>query len=226
MTQALLKENPECRNLYDSIVKGNIEEASLYAKNLVNEYPPLDIIQECMSPAMKYVGDLFERLEIFLPEVLASADAFEAAMKYIGPKLEAQKIATPTKGKVVIGTIQGDIHDLGKNIVALMLKAHGFEVYDLGRDVPVYKFVEKAEEVNADIIAVSALLSTSLPFIKDLVRLLDEKGLRSKRLLMVGGGAVTREWATAIGADGYGENAAEAVKVAIELMQRSKVKGE
>jgi len=222
MYKSLLEKDPDCRNLYDSIIKGDIDSSDTYAKSLVNKYEPVDIIQECMSPAMKTVGEMFERLEIFLPEVIAAADAFEAAMKHVGPKLEAFRQVAPRRGKVVIGTIQGDIHDLGKNIVALMLKANGFEVYDLGKDVPVHKFVEKAEEVKADIIAVSVLLSTSLPFVKDLIKLLKERNLRDKYILMVGGGAVTREWATEVGADGYGENASEAVRAAIELLQRKR----
>ena len=219
MVKGGVSEEQLCKVLYKAIIDGDDAASEKAALDLLGKgYKALDIIKSCMVPAMKVVGDMFARLEIFLPEVMMSADAFEACMKHLGPKILEEERREFIKGKVVIGTIQGDIHDLGKNIVALMLKANGFEVYDLGRDVPVDEFIKKAREVNADIIAVSALLSTSLPYIKDLVKLLNELGLRDRFKLMVGGGAVTKEWAEKVGAEGYGEDAEEAVRVALKLL--------
>ncbi|HIQ03928.1 MAG TPA: hypothetical protein EYH40_05890 [Desulfurococcales archaeon] len=214
-----------CKKLFNAIVDGDSDAAREAVEKLLNlGVDAYSIVKECMIPAMKLVGDKFAKLEIFLPEVMMAAEAFEKCMKLIEPKILAEKKSELVVGKVVIGTIQGDIHDLGKNIVALMLRAAGFEVYDLGRDVPVAEFVKKAKEVDADIIAISALLSTSLPYVKDVIKLLKELNLRDKYILMVGGGAVTREWAKEVGADGYGENADEAVKVALELIEKKRKK--
>ncbi len=209
-----------CNELRKFIELGEAERSYELAKKAIQLIEPVLIIKNCLIPAMHSVGEKFARLEIFLPEVMMAAEAFESAMKIIEPLIAQEQKQTLTMGKVVIATIQGDIHDLGKNIVAMMLRASGFEVYDLGRDVPPDTILRKALEVNADIIAVSALMSTSLPYIKDLLRLLHEKNLRSRFIVMVGGGAVTREWAREIGADGYGENFEEAVKVAMELIEK------
>lgn len=217
---SLTGEKTLCKKLYEAIVKGDSKESEEIVVEMLNKgIEAYYIVKECMTPAMRKVGEMFAKLEIFLPEVIMAAEAFEACMKHIEPRILERKKEL-TLGKVVIGTIQGDIHDLGKNIVALMLKAAGFEVYDLGKDVPVSEFIKKAKEVNADIIAISALLSTSLPYVKEVIKLLKELGLRDKYVVAVGGGAVTREWALEIGADGYGENAEEAVKVAIELIKK------
>jgi len=219
-----ISESNLCKELHDAIVSGDVERAESKAKEMLNKgFDPYNIVKNCMTPAMKLVGDMFSKMEIFLPEVMMAADAFQACMKHIEPKILSRK-AELIVGKVVIGTIQGDIHDLGKNIVALMLRANGFEVYDLGRDVPVGEFIKKAQEVNADIIAISALLSTALPYVKEVIKLLKDLGLRDKFFVMVGGGAVTKEWAQEIGVEGYGENADEAVKVALELMKKKKMK--
>ena len=206
-----------CEELKKAIINGDSERAENVVVKLLDKYDAYEIVKHCMMEAMRIVGDKFAKLEIFLPEVLLSAEAFEKCMKHIEPKILERKKELIV-GRVVIGTIQGDIHSLGKNIVATMLRATGFEVYDLGTDVPVMKFIEKAKEVNANIIAISALLSTSLPYIKDVIRTLEELGLRDKFKVMVGGGAVTREWARSIEADGYGEDAEEAVRVALELV--------
>jgi dimethylamine corrinoid protein len=146
------------------------------------------------------------------------ADAMKAALEVLKPHL-GQGQETGFQGTIVLGTIQGDLHDLGKNIVKTMLQAAGFTVYDLGCDVPVRKFVEKAEEVNADIIAASAILTTTMAYMPDLVELLKEMGIRDQFKIMVGGAPVTPDFAAQAGADGYGENAGEAVSVAKRLMQ-------
>ncbi len=217
-----MESTPLCDELKKSIELGDADRSRELAEKLIHVMDPVSIIKSCMIPPMQIVGEKFARMEIFLPEVMTAAEAFESAMKIVEPLITKEQSKAITLGKVVIATIQGDIHDLGKNIVAMMLKASGFEVYDLGRDVPPDQIVKKALETDADIIAVSALMSTSLPYIKDLLRLLHEKNLRSKFIVMIGGGAVTREWAKEVGADGYGENFEEAVKVATQLIKQKK----
>ncbi|MEN3006636.1 MAG: corrinoid protein [Candidatus Methanosuratincola petrocarbonis] len=180
---------------------------------------PLKAINEGLMKGMSRVGDDFSQLKIYLPEVMLAAEAMKAALAVLEPEALKRGRAT-VKSKVVIATITGDIHDIGKNIVAMLMRANGFEVYDLGRDVPIDELIKKAEEVKADFICASTLLSTSMPYMEDLIALLKERGIREKYIVMVGGGPVTREWAASIGADGYGDDGDEAVKVAKELLQR------
>jgi corrinoid protein of di/trimethylamine methyltransferase len=208
--------------LADAVIKGDEEKAKEMAKKAIEaNIDPLIAINNGLMKGMQKVSEDFNKLIIYLPDVMMAAEAMKAALSILEPKILEKKVKEEKK-KVVIGTIQGDIHDIGKNIVALLLKANGFEVYDLGRDVPVDEFIRKAEEVNADIIAVSTLLSTSMPYMEDLINLLKERGLRDKYIVMVGGGPVTREWAMSIGADGYGEDGEEAVRVAKELIKVKK----
>lgn len=180
---------------------------------------PFEAIQKGFAHGMHIVGDKFARLECFLPEVMVAADAMNAAVEVLKPYL-LQREDGGSQGIVVLGTIQGDIHDLGKNIVKIMLEAAGFTIHDLGNDVPVRRFVDKAEEVGAHIIAASAILTTTMAHMPDLVTILKELGLRDKYLVMFGGAPVIAEWAMEIGADAYGEDAAEAVTIAKDLMHQ------
>ncbi|MCQ5337168.1 MAG: corrinoid protein [Candidatus Methanomethylicia archaeon] len=208
--------------LAEAIIRGDEEKAKEMAKKAIEaNIDPLIVINNGLMKGMQKVSEDFNKLIIYLPEVMMAAEAMKAALSILEPKILEKKVKEEKK-KIVIGTIQGDIHDIGKNIVALLLKANGFEVYDLGRDVPVDEFIKKAEEVNAEIIAASTLLSTSMPYMEDLINLLKERGLRDKYIVMVGGGPVTREWAMSIGADGYGEDGEEAVRVAKELIKVKK----
>jgi corrinoid protein of di/trimethylamine methyltransferase len=208
--------------LAEAIIRGDEEKAKEMAKKAIEaNIDPLVVINNGLMKGMQKVSEDFNKLIIYLPEVMMAAEAMKAALSILEPKILEKKVKEEKK-KIVIGTIQGDIHDIGKNIVALLLKANGFEVYDLGRDVPVDEFIKKAEEVNAEIIAASTLLSTSMPYMEDLINLLKERGLRDKYIVMVGGGPVTREWAMSIGADGYGEDGEEAVRVAKELIKVKK----
>ncbi|MEM4474670.1 MAG: corrinoid protein [Candidatus Bathyarchaeia archaeon] len=209
----------EFRELYEAIVSGDSNRARVAAEKIVNRgLDALKAIDEAVRPAARLVGERFERLEVFLPELIASGDAMKAAIDVLVSAIKTEK---PVKvGKVVMATVEGDIHDIGKNIVCALLMANGFEVYDLGVNVPAYKIIEKAEEVNADIIGLSSLLTTSMEQQKILINLLKELGLRDKYFVMVGGAPVTREWAEEIGADGYGKDASEAVKVALQLLKR------
>jgi methanogenic corrinoid protein MtbC1 len=170
---------------------------------------------------MVIVGDLFSRMEYFLPDLMRSAQAVNSAMKVLRPHL-LQHGDAGTQGTIVLGTIQGDLHDVGKNIVKIMLQASGFEIHDLGVDVPVRRLVEKAEEVDADIIAASAILTTTMAYMPDIPALLTDMGMRDRFQIMLGGGPVTLDWAMEVGADGYGETATEAVEVAKRLMQEKR----
>lgn len=179
---------------------------------------PFEAINKGLSPAMQTISDLFDEGEMYVPQILIAAEAFDSAMKILMKDLSAEEASKASRGKVIVHTVQGDIHDIGKNIVGTMLAANGFEVIDLGRDVPVEEVVKKAQELNVDIITGSALMTTTMPSQRDIANLVEEVGIRGKVKLMFGGAPVTKEWVDQIGADGYAENAADAVVMAKELM--------
>lgn len=191
---------------------------SAVKRNLEKGVNALDIVN-ALTVVLREVGDKFQAGDLFLAELVAIAENVKTAISEIlEPELRRIGGERKALGKVVIGTVHGDIHDIGKNIVASMLFAAGFEVHDLGKDVPVEEFIRKVKEVNANIIAMSALLSTTLPVQREVIEMLGREGLRGKVKVMVGGAPVTKEWAEEIGADGYGEDAIEAVKVAKTLV--------
>ena len=201
-----------------SVIEGDEDAAIMVANAVIAEgINPVEIISEGFAKGMIKVGDLFENEEYALPEVLLSADAMQSALDLLSPHIPREEVEKKL-GTVVIGTVQGDIHDIGKRIVATMLEVYGFEVHDLGRDVPLDHFIEKVIEVNADIVAASALMTTTMVAQKMLHEALQEAGMRDKVKLMVGGAAVTQEWADKIGADGYAEEVTEAVKRAKQLV--------
>lgn len=206
----------------DATVKGDEKECvSLAQKTMTMGANPFEAIQKGFALGMRIIGGKFAKLECFLPEVLLAADAMNAAVEVLKPHL-IQRTDGGSFGSVIIGTIHGDVHDLGKNIVKVMLEASGFTLYDLGNDVSVHRFIEKADEVGADIIAASALMTTTMAHMPDIDRMLKELGTRDKYLVMLGGAPVIAEWAREIGADGYGEDAAEAVENAKELMRKKR----
>ena len=184
------------------------------AKSLEAGIEPLDIIENGLLPGLNTIGELFENEEIFLPELMRSAQIFQEAMALLQPKIREMGKVVKKKGTVVIGTVKGDMHYIGKNIVKLLMETSGFEVHDLGVDVDPFKFIVKADEVNADMIALSALLTTTLIGQKDLIEALKGQGKREKYKVLLGGGAVTQAWADEIGADGYAQNAYGAVELA------------
>jgi len=202
----------------NSVIEGD-KEAVTAAVNraLAEKLDPMDIIQKGLTQGISIVGDRFEKMEMYLPEMLLSAEAMRAGIELVKPHIKAGSIQQ--EGVVVIGTIQGDVHDIGKNIVAFYLDVSGFEVYDLGSEVPPYVFVEQAEEKGADIIGISALLTTTMAYMPDVIEELKKRGIRDKYIVMLGGGAVTPEWAAKIGADGIGVDFAEAARVAKQLMK-------
>ena len=180
---------------------------------------PGDIIENGLGKGLKIVGEKFEGGEIWLMHLVAAAEAAQRAIvELLEPEILKRKEVRASLGKVVIGTVAGDIHDIGKNIVRALLTAAGFEVHDLGKDVPVEDFINKVKETDADILAASALLTSTAPVQKEIVDDLERKGLREKVKVIVGGAAVSGEWAEEIGADGYAPNAAVAVKLAKGLM--------
>jgi dimethylamine corrinoid protein len=205
------------QELSDAVIsckKDRVLEAVEKAKGVME---PAEIIEKGLAAGMNEVGTLFERGKLFLPHVMMAADAMTAGVQV----LEAEMPVGEQKkkmGVIVNGTVEGDVHDIGKSIVSTMLQSAGFEVHDIGRDVPIRNFVEKAKEVNANMIGLSALMTTTMPGQKEVIELLKEEGMRDRVKVMVGGAPATQAWADKIGADCYAENASEAVAKAKELI--------
>ncbi|MDR0223302.1 MAG: corrinoid protein [Oscillospiraceae bacterium] len=175
-------------------------------------------ITQGLSLGMAEMSDLFDEGEVFVPHLLVSAEAFEKAVAILTEGMSDEEKAASSNGRVLVHTVQGDIHDIGKNIVKTMFSASNFEVFDLGRDVPVEEVVAKAKEYKVDIIAGSALMTTTMPAQKDILRLLEEEGIRDKFIVIYGGAPVSKEWCDEIGADGYGDTAPESVEIAKKLL--------
>jgi len=204
-----------------SIIDGAPDTASTLAQESVTSgMAPIEAINNGFVPGMHDVGEQFARGQMLLPDMMASAEAMRAAMAVLDPELRKLGTERPTAGVVVLGTTRGDIHEIGKILVGTMLTAHGFQVHDLGVDVAGEKFAAKARELKADIVGVSALLTTTMRNQKSVVEALEKEGLRSQVKVMVGGAPVTRRWADEIGADGYAKDAMSAVTLAQQLMQQ------
>ena len=204
-----------------SIIDGAPDTAAGLAERALGDgVPPLDAINNGYVAGMHDVGEQFARGQMFLPDMMASAEAMRAALAVLEPELTRLGTERPMAGVVVLGTTKGDIHEIGKILVGTMLTAHGFRVHDLGVDVPGEKFAAKAKETGADIVGVSALLTTTMRNQKDVIESLEKAGLRSRVKVMVGGAPVTRAWASEIGADGYAKDAMSAVILARELMEK------
>jgi corrinoid protein of di/trimethylamine methyltransferase len=205
--------------LIEEIIHGNQDQAREAAEaSLAAGIDPLEIIQQGTTKALQVVGRKFSDFEIFLPELIMAAEAANAAMSVILPQIAAEERKEATGGRVVIATVSGDLHDIGKNLVSAVLSAAGFEVHDLGVDVPSRQIANAARDLNADIIALSSLLTTSMQFQKDVVEYVTEMGLRERLFIIVGGGPVTPEWASEIRADGYGRRAPDAAELCRQLM--------
>lgn len=188
-------------------------------KALDTKIDPVDIINKGIVKGLRVIGDKFASGEYFLVELVGAAEPAQKVVKeLLEPELMKKTEKTKGKGKIVIGTVKGDVHSIGKNIVSTLLFASGFEVIDLGEDVPIMDYITKAKEVEADLIAASALLTTTLPGQGEIVKALRAEGLASKIKTMFGGSPCTAEWVEEIGGDGYAENALEAVKVAHTLI--------
>jgi trimethylamine corrinoid protein len=203
-----------------SIIDGAPSTAADLAQHAIaHGTAPLDAINHGYVPGMHDVGEQFARGQMYLPDMMASAEAMRAAMAVLDPELKKQGAERPKAGIVVLGTTKGDIHEIGKTLVGTLLTAHGFQVHDLGVDVSGEKFAATAKEVGADIVGISALLTTTMRNQKTVIEALVKSGLRAQLKVMVGGAPVTRRWADEIGADGYAKDAMSAVALARELMQ-------
>jgi len=205
------------RHAVQAVLERNEKLAKEMAERALGEgLDPLEVITDGFCEGIVKVGELFEQGDIFLPDLILASQAMNAGVEIL--KAALPKGQEEKKGVVVIGTVEGDIHDIGKGIVISLMAANGFEVHDLGRDVPTRKFIEKAQEVGADIIGTSCLLTTTMEGQKRLEAELRRLGLRERFKTMVGGAPVTQRWADKIGADAYAENAVEAVQKALWLM--------
>jgi len=200
-----------------SVVDGDIEKARALAQAAADsDADLLQAIEQGFAAGIRQVGELWEEGEYFLPELVQGAEAMKAAMSVLNPAMAANRGATEPRGRIVIGTVQGDLHDIGKTLVATLLEANGYEVHDLGNDVPVTAFMGKAREVNADLLAASALLTTTMPVQGALVEAVAEAGLSEQMKVLVGGSPTTEAWAQSIGAT-HAENAQRAVDVVGKL---------
>ena len=204
---------PDLKQLYDSVVSGDAKATQAITQQaLADGVDPLKLVNEYMVPAMDEVGRRFEANEYFVPELLISARAMKAALELIRPLLTAR--GDQPLGRVAIGTVKGDLHDIGKNLVGSLLEGGGFEVIDLGVNVTPEKFIATVNEKNANIVAMSALLTTTMPAMKTTIDALKQAGVRSKVKVLIGGAPITQKYADEIGADGYSENAVGAVALA------------
>jgi len=203
----------DLKQLYDAVVNGDAKtSAGVTQQALAEGTDPLKLVNEFMVPAMDEVGRRFETNEYFVPELLISARAMKASLDLIRPLLIAR--GDQPAGRVAIGTVKGDLHDIGKNLVASLLEGGGFEVIDLGVNVAPEKFIQTVKEKNANIIAMSALLTTTMPAMKTTIEALKQAGIRDQVKVLIGGAPITQKYADEIGADGYSENAVGAVALA------------
>ncbi len=202
-----------------SVIDGDaVAAASLAEAALANGVPPLDAIEMGFVPGLSHVGEQFALGELFLPDMMLAARAMQKAIAILEPEMARQSAVRNVVGRVVIGTVKGDIHEIGKNLVGMMLSTSGFEVHDLGVDVAPDRFVEAAREHNADIIGVSALLTTTMAGQRTVVEALAAAGMRPRVKVIVGGAPASESWAAEIGADGYSEDAIGAVALARKLL--------
>ncbi|AGT36023.1 corrinoid methyltransferase [Thermofilum adornatum] len=206
--------------LYRAIVDGDDRLASDATQKLLEEgLSPREIISNILVPAMRRVGELYEKGEYFIPELVASAEAFRASMDVLRPHIKGSS-DVPVTGVAVFGTVRGDIHELGKNLAAAVFEAEGFQVIDLGVDVPPERFAEAAEKYNADVVGMSALMTTTMLEQRNVIEELKKRGIREKVIVIAGGAPVTEEWVREIGADVWGRDAFESVRIVKEMLAK------
>jgi 5-methyltetrahydrofolate--homocysteine methyltransferase len=207
----------DLKEITQKLIQGMAPQVKELVQEAINEGQDLgSILNDGLLAGMSVVGERFKKAEVYFPEVLVAANAMKAGMEPLKPLLAEKNIGY--SGKVVLGTVRGDLHDIGKNLVGMMLEGAGFEVIDLGIDVPTDRFVETVKEKNADIVGISALLTTTMPVMKQVIESLISSMTREKVKVMVGGAPITQKYADEIGADGFGPDAATAVDKAKELM--------
>jgi len=206
------------KKLKDAVIDGEPDAAKDTIQELLNTgVSPSDIIKD-MCKALDVVGKKFENKEYYIPDLIMSGEAMKGGMEILQPLMKAEK--AEFVGSVVIGVVEGDVHDIGKNLVAIMLRGAGFEVHDLGIDNTAEKFVEQAKEVKPDIVAASAYTSTSMPHLRDVLTELRKSGVKDEVCYLIGGAPTTEDWAMSIGADGWAGDAVEAAKVASKLVNK------
>ena len=207
------------QTLVSAVIDGDEDGAVVAAQNVIQEKVPVDKVIGALTDGLREVGEMFARMEIFLPEMMMASQAMKAAMNELEPEIKTSGVTLEKKGVVIIGTVEGDMHEIGKFIVSTMLQTIGFEVHDLGIDVNSLDFVRKAEEVKADIIGVSSLMTTTMPKQREVIAILEEKKLRDKYHVILGGAPVTEAWVDEIGADSWGENAGVTVEILERVME-------
>ncbi len=204
-------------NLYAAVLEGDEEKCRTLAQESCEMgIPPLDVIELCLTPALREVGEAFNRMEVFLPEMLVCAEAMQAAVEVLEPYFD--KKDQYTKGVVILGTVKGDIHDIGKNIFKALLEVNGYQVVDVGRDIAPTVFIDEALSKKAHIIAMSGLLSTSLAMMRDTIQMMKDDGVREQFKVIIGGGPTSQTYAEKIGADGYADTAYEGVELCDQLL--------
>jgi methanogenic corrinoid protein MtbC1 len=207
------------QRLQQAVEAGDKDQAVALARELSSQGTDAMKIIESLTQLMSVVGEKFSRLEIFLPEMMMAGTAMSAVVDLLGPQLKASKQGAP-KGKIVLGTVMGDLHEIGKNIVKLMLETQFFEVKDLGVNVDPVNFIKEAEAGGAQVIGASSLMTTTMPHQKEIISLLKDKGLRAKYKVVVGGAPVNQQWAEEIGADLYSPDAGTAPRTIAELLKK------
>ncbi len=204
-------------SIYEAVVNRDRDRVIELAKEVVSRsIDPTEAIEKGFKRGMEKIGDMFAELEIFIPDMITAADIMNEGLDILQPVLKSRGVKA--QGKILLGTIQGDVHEIGKNIVKILLEGAGFEVVDLGRDVNVLTFIDRYREIEPDIIGISALMTNTMINIPRVIEDLKKLGVRDKVKIMVGGAPVLPDWAESIGADGYGESAKDAVKLAQEWM--------
>jgi len=206
-------------SLVQAVTDGMEKEAVAAADVVIGEGVPVETIIEELTAGMREIGEQFARMEIFLPEMMTAAQAMQKVLRILEPEMKQSATVAEKKGVVVIGTVEGDMHEIGKDIVISLLQVNGFEVHDLGFNVNSLEFVNQAIKLNADIIGVSALMTTTMPAQREIIEFLKEKGVRDKFHVILGGAPVTREWVDACGADSWGENAGVAIHILEKAMK-------
>lgn len=206
-----------------AVMEFDADMAIAAAKQAINlGVNPVEAIELGLAKGLEDVGDKFAKGEVFIPELVLAGEAMKAGLEILRPEVSKRMGTIQSSGKFLVGTVEGDVHDIGKSIVASMFFAAGFEIHDLGNNIKVDSFVENVERIKPHVLGLSALMTTTIPQQKYVIEALKEVGLRNKVMVMVGGAATSDEWSKEIGADGWAQNAIEAVRVAKNLMRREK----
>ena len=215
-----MEPNKLMEDLKQAVILGDTNRAKELAETAIAaKLDPMTVVEQGIRPAMDLIGEGFTAGEFFLPDLVMGGEATKAAMAVLEPHLKAGQKGQQAIGRVVIGTVKGDIHEIGKTLVATLMRAAGLEVHDLGVDVPSDKFVDAVREFNADLLGLSALLTTTMTQQKNVIDALTAAGLRDKVKVMVGGAPVSASWSKEIGADAYADNAAGAARLAVDLLR-------